>query len=228
MLNLNYSYDRTFESCYIITLKNNYVSESMASRCMASCIANKMPAKYWQAFDGTNNKEIITPSHLEGKEHISWFKTMDHELSMSEIACALSHISLWAHCVTIDKPIIILEHDAIMTNSVSGHPLYNSILYLGNIEQQSKNWSVLLTPPHATHGNNYHFICRAHAYGIDPQIAKNMLAHVLRYGIHESLDLMLRADLFTIFQYGLNAYDASEIKNTTITNRKKTAGNTER
>jgi len=60
---------------------------------------------------------------------------------------------------------------------------------------------------------------RAHAYAIDPQVAKNMLAHVIKYGIHESLDLMLRADIFPVVQMGLYASDVPG--ETTITDRKK-------
>ena len=80
-------------------------------------------------------------------------------------------------------------------------------MYLGCIEQVEKGWGVYPTPPHATNGNNYHFICRAHAYSIDPTVAKNLVSHVIKYGIHESLDIMLRADIFPIVQMGVYAYD---------------------
>jgi GR25 family glycosyltransferase involved in LPS biosynthesis len=227
MNNILYSYDRQIESAYIITVKNHSVSERMSMRCQNSCKEIGMPYKVWDAFDGTSGR-IHSPEHLKNAEHMSWFKQLDHELSITEVACALSHISLWCHCVTIDKPIVILEHDAIMLKKLSDHPLYNSILYLGNIEQYKKGWPVLTTPTHATAGNNYHFICRAHAYAIDPQVAKNMVSHVLKFGIHESLDMMLRADIFNIVEFGVYAYDEADIQNTTIVGRKKTAEGKER
>ena len=31
----------------------------------------------------------------------------------ARIACALSHYSLWNFCITLDEPILILEHDAV-------------------------------------------------------------------------------------------------------------------
>jgi hypothetical protein len=115
-----------------------------------------------------------------------------------------------------------------MLQPFKSHELYNSIVYLGNIEQVKQNWPVFPTPTHASNGHNYHFICRAHAYAIDPQVAKNMVSYVLKMGICESLDMMLRADLFNIVEFGVFAYDEPDITNTTITGRKKTIDGKER
>lgn len=227
MININWSYDRAIESAYIITVRGNDVSERMSKRCQQSCEQVGMPYKVWDAYNGTSGT-IIPPVQCLDKQYMAWFKQLDHELSVTEVACALSHISLWCHCIDIDKPIVILEHDTIMVKKLLGHDLYNSIIYLGNREQATMNWPILTTPTHATNGHNYHFICRAHAYAIDPQVAKNMVAHVLKMGICESLDMMIRADLFNIVEFGVHAYDAPDLANTTITGRKKTIDGTER
>lgn len=227
MLRLDYGYDTSIESSYIITIKDHPVSESMSARCQRSLIQNKMPYKIWDAFDGTSGA-IKSPDHSKNKDWLSWIKWLDKELSITEVSAALSHISLWAHCVSIDRPIIILEHDAIVVQQITHHPIIGTINYLGSIEQVKKGWPVLNTPPHATNGNNYHFICRAHAYGIDPWIAKNMLSHVIKFGICESLDIMLRSDIFPQVQMGLYAYDEPDLPNTTIVGRKKTIDGQER
>jgi hypothetical protein len=101
------------------------------------------------------------------------------------------------------------------------HAVFNSICYLGSNEQVNQGWQVLPTPPHASEGPNYHFICRAHSYAIDPSVAKNMLAHVLKYGINAPLDIMLRADIFPIHQMGIYAYNHwdNDKQNTTILGR---------
>ena len=65
---------------------------------------------------------------------MSMIKITDHYLTRGEVACALSHISLWAHCVKIDQPIVILEHDAVMVKAFTQHQSYNSIVYLGGSE----------------------------------------------------------------------------------------------
>lgn len=222
MLNLDYSYNLAVESAYIITLKGNQTSEQMSARCQKSLADLDMPYKVWDAYDGTSNEKIIIPAQLRGKSYMSWIKWIDKELSISEVSAALSHISLWAHCIELDQPIIILEHDAVMLQKVTDHPVIGVLHYLGCYEQAKKGWPTLLTPPHATNGHNYHFICRAHAYGIDPWAAKNAFAHVLKYGIHESLDIMLRSDIIPAIQLGLYAYDESDVANTTITGRKTT------
>lgn len=227
MINIRWSYDRKIESAYIITVKGHPISENLSMRCQTSCRDIGMPYKIWDAFNGTTGT-ITTPLQCVDKHYMGWFKQLDHELSITEVACALSHISLWCHCIDIDKPIVILEHDVIMLKPILTHDLYNSIIYLGNIEQAKKGWPILTTPTHATNGHNYHFICRAHAYAIDPQVAKNMVAHVLKMGICESLDMMLRADIFNIVEFGVHAYDEPDIENTTITNRKKTIDGKER
>jgi len=221
MSKINNSYDRKVDAAYIITLKDNVTSERLANRCKDSCDQVNVPSKFWHGFDGTSG-QIQTPDHLQHAIHMNWFKVVDSELSISEVACALSHISLWCHCIDIDKPIIILEHDALMVKQIDEHPLFNSILYLGCEEQVKQQYGVSMTPIHGTIARNYHFIWRAHAYMIDPQVAKNMVSFVLKQGIFESLDIMIRADIFAIMQLGIYAYDSPERVNTTITNRKQT------
>ncbi len=81
---------------------------------------------------------------------------------------------------------------------------------MNNNEQVNMGWPVLPTPTHASEGPNYHFICRAHAYAIDPAVAKNMIAHVIKFGLTAPLDIIVRADIFPIHQMGVYAYDVKE------------------
>lgn len=216
MKSLYFQHNMEVDKAYIIRMKDHDISKKLAWRCAKSCDKVGQKYQFWDAFDGTNS-EIIPPSQCS--DIIKMIKIADHYLTRGEVACALSHISLWAHCVLLDKPIVILEHDAIMLQKYTIHGVYNSIAYLGGREQQFQNWNVSPTPPHASEGPNYHFICRAHAYAIDPCVAKNMLAHVLKMGICTSLDMMLRADIFPIHQIGLFAYDLED--ETTIIGRPK-------
>ena len=167
----------------------------------------------------------VPPARAKAPSHhnpiMDCIKITDHYMTRGEVACALSHISLWAKCVVDDKPLVVLEHDSVMTQPYTQHAVYNSICYLGSHEQVKQGWQVLPTPPHASEGPNYHFICRAHAYAIDPAVAKNMLAHVLKMGICGPLDILLRADIFPIHQMGLYAYNEwdGDKMNTTIKGR---------
>jgi hypothetical protein len=67
---------------------------------------------------------------------------------------------------------------------------------------------ILTTPPHASiYGGQWRSICRAHAYAIDPPIARNLLSYVIREGMTKTLDMFIRADIFPIVQNGLYFYD---------------------
>ena len=229
MLNLFRSNRIDVESAYIITVKGNTNSENYSKRCQDSCRSVDMPFRVWDAFDGTGNS-IICPSHSQNETVTQIIKITDHYLTRGEVACALSHISLWAHCARIDQPIVILEHDAIMVKPFLEHNSYNTIVYLGGHEWKNLGWKVYPIPPHASEGPNYLFICRAHAYSIDPVMAKNLLSYVIKMGICAPLDIMLRADLFNITHQGLYAYDQNydKVLDTTIKARPKEGRTTKR
>lgn len=229
-LNLWFSRDCNIEKAYIITVKNNELSENYSNRCQLSCNQIGMPYQIWDAFDGTSGSDIIVPSHSTHCTFMPLLKITDHYLTRGEVACALSHISLWLHCAKIDKPIVILEHDSIMVKPFTFMENFNSIVYLGGIEWAERDWKIYPIPPHASEGPNYLFICRAHAYAIDPVMAKNLLAHVLKMGISAPLDIMLRADLFNITHQGFYAYDKNVNKttDTSILQRPLTGRTTER
>jgi GR25 family glycosyltransferase involved in LPS biosynthesis len=182
-----------------------------------SCEKVGQPYEFWDAYDGLAD-EIKAPAHHNAV--MDCIKVTDHYLTRGEVACALSHISLWAKCVLEDKPLVILEHDSLMLQPYTQHAVFNSICYLGSHEQVKLNWQVSATPPHATEGENYHFLCRAHAYAIDPAVAKNLLSYVIKMGICTSLDMLVRADLFPIHQMGVYAYNVFESREeTTIKGR---------
>ena len=208
MLNLFYSHNAEIENAYIITIKDNKISEKLSERCQDSCIKVGMLFKIWHAYDGTG-KNIIEPDHLKDDTVMSMLKITNHYLTKSQVSCMLSHISLWLHCIKLDKPIIILEHDAIIVKKIQYLPSYNAIVYLGGAEWASNNFKICDIPLHGSDGPNVRFICRAHAYAVDPQVAKNLVAHVLKMGIYTSADCFMRADLFNITHKGLNAFDIS-------------------
>lgn len=221
-LNLIYSKSRDVSRAYIIHLPNNPISQKYTKECVESCERVGMPYELYEAFDGTGNM-IRTPDHCKDKSWLKTIKVMDHHLSSGEVACFLSHLTLWMKCIEEDRPIVILEHDAIMLRPFMDFAAYNNIVYLGSKEQYMDGWKVHPIPMQSILNINYLFIGRAHAYAIDPQIAKNMVAKVFSEGISNSLDIWLRADTFGMVQLGLYAYDqVNEFgdKDTTILERK--------
>jgi hypothetical protein len=215
MLNLYRSNNMAVDAAYIITVKGNANSEKYSAMAQDSCRQVGMPFKVWDAYDGMTKGIVKEPDHLKNDSFMDMIKITDHYLTRGEVACALSHISLWRHCALIDRPVVILEHDSIMVKKFETHESYNSICYLGGQEWAKQGWKIYPIPPHASEGPNWLFICRAHAYSIDPQVAKNLLAYVLQMGINAPLDIMLRADLFHITHQGLYAYDIPSSKEDT-------------
>lgn len=213
---LDYKMNFNDVKAYIITLKNNQTSERLSARCRESCIKSEQPFELWQAFDGTSGK-IMYPDHAKDQDHYTFLKQMNDHLTVTEVATILSHYSLWAHCVKIDLPIVILEHDAIMVQKYIWHDGWNQINYLGNYSQLETGWPSF--PPHSAATKNYKFICRAHAYAIDPAVARQLVSHVIRFGLSAPADMLIRADIFPLVQTGFYAFDAPE--ETTITGRNK-------
>jgi GR25 family glycosyltransferase involved in LPS biosynthesis len=225
MLNLYRSNTTSVENAYIITVNGNVNSEKYSARAQQSCKDVGMPFKVWDAYNGTNqNNQIVAPAHLKNDSVMNMLKITDHYMTRGEVACALSHISLWVHCAVIDKPIVILEHDAIMSKRFEVVENYNTIVYLGGNEWKNLGWKIYPIPPHASEGPNYLFICRAHAYAIDPAMAKNLISYVIKNGIVAPLDIMLRADLFNISHQGMFAYDNSSDKLDTTIKARPTEG----
>lgn len=208
-MNVDFSNSREIDSAYIIRLSNNPISIELSDRCMQSCLRVDQEAKFWEGFDGTRGTEIVTPDHLLNKDYFNWVKVHDDKITTSQIACVLSHFSLWCYCLTIDKPIIILEHDAIMLKQMKIFEFYNMIQYLGSVEQMNGAPQFII-PPHGTaYNQKLRFISRAHAYAIDPPVAKNMVTRFIQNGIFctTTADVFLRADIFPIIQHGMYAYD---------------------
>lgn len=211
-----HSFDRVVESAYILRLSRNPISVEYAERCKLSCDKVNMPVKFWEAVDGTDSKNIIIPDHLAVKSHMKWLKVYKNDISNTQIAIMLSHFSLWCHCLEIDKPIVILEHDAVMIKQLTNFNFYNQIQYLGCHEQLAQTLPIWKIPPHGSwYDGRLRFILRAHAYAIDPAVAKNLVSHIIKVGIITTADVFMRSDLFPIIQEGIYAYDVTENNITT-------------
>lgn len=205
--NFKFSDNREFAGAYVITLHGNETSMTLARRCQQSCVNHNIRSFIWPAFDGTDKENVIIPNQNMKSDWVKWIKIPNNKYSTSQIACFFSHVSLWAECATIDQPIIILEHDAICVEGITHHNHYNCIQYLGS-KEQTMGSPILTTPPHASiYGGQWRSICRAHAYAIDPPIARNLLSYVIREGMTKTLDMFIRADIFPIVQNGLYFYD---------------------
>jgi hypothetical protein len=218
-MNFDFSHRREIDHAYIITI-DDPVSLEFSERCQRSCEAVGMPYIVWSGFDGTKDGDIIVPDHSINKDYLNWIKVQDNRITKSQLACALSHFSLWCHCLTIDQPLVILEHDAVMLRPLRVFNFYNMIQFLGCKEQVQLGWpSASPIPPHATaYNKKMRCICRAHAYAIDPAISRNLISRFIQNGVFATTtaDLFMRADIFAIVQNGIYAYDENPQDRSTV------------
>ena len=214
------------EGTYIISIHDNEVSQKLTQQCYESCQKIGQPnVKVFPAFDATNSPvkiqehdygkpigelgTIKVPEFLKNQAFINFLRLRRSDLLMTQIACFLSHYSLWCMCLDKDKPIVVLEHDALMIKPYLRHNYLNNIVYLGGCEQVDGSFHAEDTiPPHASDQKGLDkFICRAHAYAIDPAMAKNLVAYSIHHGIITTADAIMRCDMFGIVQDGVYAYD---------------------
>ena len=225
---MNYynQHEMAIEGTYIISIQGNKVSEQLTQQCLASCEKVGQPnVNVFPAFDATDSKikvqqhdlglpvgelgSIKVPEFLQGQAFLNFLRLKRCDLLMTQIACFLSHYSLWCMCLDKDMPIVILEHDAVMVKPFLRHNYLNNIVYLGGSEQIHGSLRDTDTiPPHASDQQGLdRFICRAHAYSIDPIMAKNLVSYAIHHGIITTADAMMRYDMFGIVQNGVYAYD---------------------
>ena len=219
-------YEMGVEGTYIISILGNKVSEELTKQCYKSCQKVGQPnVQVFPAFDATDSPikiqdhdlgkpigemgTIKVPEFLQGQAFINFLRLKRSDLLMTQIACFLSHYSLWCMCLDKDRPIVILEHDAIMLKQYLRHNYYNNIVYMGGIEQVNGSFHANYHfPPHASDQKGLdRFICRAHAYAIDSAIAKNLVAYSIHHGLITTADAIMRCDMFGIVQDGVYAYD---------------------
>ena len=214
------------EGTYIISIQGNEVSEKLTKQCIESCEKVGQPnVRLFPAFDATHSPvkvqdhdlgkpigelgTIKVPDFIQGQGFLNFLRLRRSDLLMTQIACFLTHYSLWCMCLEKDRPILILEHDAIMVKPYLRHSYLNNIVYLGGCEQVAGTLHATDTiPPHASdHKGLDRFICRAHAYAIDPPMAKNLVAYSIHHGIITTADAIMRCDMFGIVQDGVYAYE---------------------
>jgi GR25 family glycosyltransferase involved in LPS biosynthesis len=194
---------------YIITVKGNEISTKGAKNCLNSFskVKNDFPIEIFDAVTADMAQTVMFGNGLkwtypwEGKQTClasglikSAYATANKD---NRIACAMSHWLLWKECVKKDKPILILEHDALFIKKVDYKAILKSNYDIIGINSpasatrrahqfhdivQSKAAWIQPVPdidefniPQGLAGNS--------AYIIKPTGAKNLLNTVKKYGV---------------------------------------------
>lgn len=243
---LNILHDRTKQiaETLIISILNNENSINCATRAINSCrkVGQPNPKLFW-GYDGTDKTIIKTPEHLKNSDAMSLIKVMDTSLSITEVACFLSHIAAWLHCIKINKPVVILEHDSIMLKPFTEMLVANSLEYLGHVGEvagllqmtdptvleyyllagkyagtDAKYIDVPLTQMINT---NYLLILGLHNYAIDPFMARKLFGYVLKHGLVNPADAVVEQHEFTMLQTGIYAVQSPSAEKTSTIDLEK-------
>lgn len=237
---LNLSYNRTKEvaETLILTVPNSNKSIACANRALHHCVLVEQPNPciFW-GYDGTDKKTIKTPDHLKNCTAMQLVKVMDTTLSVPEVACFLSHIAAWIHCIKINKPVVILEHDSIMLRAFTKLTFTNCLEYLGHIADLSNQIGIhntailekylasnqhchrpfkkyLDVPLTQLVNANYLLILGLHNYAIDPIVAKKLISYVVKYGIVNPADAIIEQHEFALVQTGTYAVQGIDSEDT--------------
>ena len=157
---------------YVITIKENERSVQVADRCVKSGLV----------FGYKINKHTAyTPQNCDVYKEIKKLKypsaAFNEIYSRPEncIAGFLSHHSLWKKCVKSKEPIVIFEHDAVLTGDIPQMMMFD-ILNLGKPSYGKFN-----TPSFIGYGSliSKPYFPGAHAYRITPAGATLLVEEAL-------------------------------------------------
>lgn len=177
---------------FVITIRDNEKSVQVADRCIKSCAKMGLEVEKWDA---------ITPRHREFKDLLLKYglnrKNFDQGWSRPDSAMAvfLSMISLWEHAIEIDRPILILEHDAVMMSPIPKNFTFGWVCTLGKPSYGKFNIPTTLgTGPLV----QKQYFGGAHSYVVSPEGARRLLEKVEEY--NQPADVFLNVNNFPFLQ----------------------------
>jgi len=85
---------------------------------------------YFNAVDGNELNVNSLPRNIFKKGSVNYSK--------GALGCALSHLKLWEKCIDLDKPIVIMEDDAIVSKDFNKH--MNNLIH----SLAPKDWDIML------------------------------------------------------------------------------------
>jgi hypothetical protein len=136
------------------------------------------------AYDNVKIKEVFPPLYYESQEWTNQVR-LKSRLNHNQVCRILTHMAAWSKCMSMGKPCIILEHDAILMEPLKEHVPRNSIHCLSDDKPlfHNSNWPCMGEP---------------FAYSVDNHSAKRLFNKVMEEGLVDPLEVMIRLDQFMI------------------------------
>lgn len=149
----------------IIRMPNNELSRQYAEICAKSCIENGLPYEFVDAVDNADFNNIRSVFHSVGAK-----VSKNYTKSLGNVCCHASMIKCWRRVVEIDKPCIVLEHDALVVGDVNSIDIPNmAVVTFGHRVGESNSY---VPPRPAEAVVRVDRAIGLHAYGLTPDTAK--------------------------------------------------------
>ena len=195
---------------FVITIYGDEYSTRRANECMISGAKHGITILRWRAI----NREIAENTmKVEGLEWtwaknntandvcpVSGLKQFSYTAKdiRAKIGCSMSHYMLWKHCVNLDEPILILEHDAVFISNFPQDIKFNGICQINDPNGATRRgswWSQQMKQRGTTGVHAKTFVTTKterlipdglagnSAYMIKPWAAKELMGAFHKYGV---------------------------------------------
>ncbi len=174
---------------YIIAVQQIKQSIDSAKRAQISAQKHGLTPHIFQGVYKDDSRSIAEKYHFP----INLKDTSNRSNHDAAIACFLSHYALWEKSASSDSPIIIMEHDCILTAPIPKIPSKWDIVNLGKpsynkIKKPKKLyllWSKIKNKPIITKHFSMSHLPGTHAYYITPSGAQSLIKATQNFGIIE-------------------------------------------
>lgn len=159
----------------VIRLKDIEISENLAEECIKT---SKSHGLIVYPYNGIYGETQITKKHEEFGIKPWREKMKKNRLGVK--GCFLSHYSIWLHCIEINQPIIIFEHDAILLRPLPENLEFDEFLLLDPFNKMSKEYSIKHSIEYDFSIEEYFNESSKQKYGLKHQYAMGLQAYIIK------------------------------------------------
>jgi GR25 family glycosyltransferase involved in LPS biosynthesis len=159
----------------VIRLKDIEVSEQLADECIKTCKSHGLIV---YPYNGVYGEKQIIEKHEEFGIKPWREKMKKNRLGVK--GCFLSHYSIWLHCIEINQPIIVFEHDAILLRPLPHNLEFDEFLLLDPFNKMTKDYSVKHSIEYDFSIEEYFNESSKQKYGLKHQYAMGLQAYIIK------------------------------------------------
>lgn len=139
---------------FIITMSESTHSMNLASDCIIAAKQFNIDVSVWPAVNGLTAADKFQEYKIPKLLHNSMQRAGNQ-------GCFLSHFQLWQHCVELNEPILILEHDGVIIREIPQNinEQYIDVLNLDPYDQSGDTYDQMVNDS-ITSPVDYYYIPR--------------------------------------------------------------------